>query len=147
MTIVPLSITTAVLVCVSAPAIDAGTPSQPDSTDPRMTAPSGSSVDASGQVQNGAAASGDLLWDNGLIPNGTGSVPLSPPGFPEVRMVNDIVVSKEGWTIHDLHVNAIEDQQWRHGGSIDTYIYTHDPQTESPGERLTSGADFAASSV
>ena len=59
-----------------------------------------------------ARAGEDPLWDNGLTPNGFNARAISPPGFPDVRLVDDILTDG-AWTITAIHVNVIEDDDWR----------------------------------
>lgn len=47
----------------------------------------------------GLTAQSALLWDNNVIPNGVGARALSPPAFPNIRVVDDIVVRAPGWAV------------------------------------------------
>ncbi len=63
------------------------------------------------------SASADVLWDNGIVPNGVNGRALSPPNFPDIRVAEDVTFSG-GVTINDFHANVIEDSAWTDGGDI-----------------------------
>ena len=82
------------------------------------------------------AGAGDLLWDNNIIASGTMARALSPPAFPNIRVVDDFVVPEDGWTIHGFHLNVIEDAGWTDGGRLDFYIRE---DKDGPGALLLEG--------
>lgn len=46
------------------------------------------------------SASGGILWDNGIVPNGEQGRAVSPPNFPDIRVVDDFTVPEgERWTL------------------------------------------------
>lgn len=56
----------------------------------------------------------DELWDNNLIPNEVGGRPISPPGFPKIRVVDDFVVPDDArWSLENIHYIGAEDNAWR----------------------------------
>ncbi len=71
----------------------------------------------------GESALGDLLWDNEIMPRRTAFRALSPPRFPNIRLVDDIVVPDPGWLITGYAYNAVEDDAWVHSGRSEVYIY------------------------
>lgn len=74
-------------------------------------------------VSLGNGALGDLLWDNDILPRRTAFRAISPPRFPDIRLVDDIVVSDPGWLITGYAYNAVEDDAWVHSGRSEVYIY------------------------
>ena len=68
---------------------------------------------------NGAGA--DLLWDNGLVPNGFSGRAISPPNFPNIRVTDDFTVGSV--TVQDAHFNVIEDAEWVAPENITVEIY------------------------
>ena len=64
-----------------------------------------------------SGASADILWDNGLAPNGMNARAISPPGFPDIRVADDVRFLTEV-TINDFHANVMEDRGWSDGGDI-----------------------------
>ncbi len=63
-------------------------------------------------------ASADLIWDNGMTPDGFSGRAISPPNFPDIRVADDFTM----WAnvpIRDFHANVIQDAGWSDGdGSI-----------------------------
>jgi len=63
-------------------------------------------------------ASADLIWDNGMTPDGFSGRAISPPNFPDIRVADDFTM----WAnvpITDFHANVIQDAGWSDGdGSI-----------------------------
>lgn len=70
-----------------------------------------------------SAANAAVLWDNNIIPNGVNGRAISPPAFPNIRVVDDVRVGGPGWIVDTLKMSIIEDANWTHGGNIDVYIY------------------------
>ncbi len=65
----------------------------------------------------------DVLWDNGLVPNGIrGGRGISPPAFPNIRVADDVTFVG-GVTINDFHANITEDGGWTDGGDITLTVY------------------------
>jgi len=62
-------------------------------------------------------ASADLLWDNGIVPNGFSGRAMSPPNFPDMRVADDVTF-RTGFQISDFHANVLEDDGWTHDGMI-----------------------------
>ncbi len=71
----------------------------------------------------GVSAQARVLWDNNVITDGNAGRAISPPGFPNIRVVEDIRVAGPGWIVDWLKMSIIEDANWSHGGDIDVYIY------------------------
>ena len=85
-----------------------------------------------------------ILWDNDLIPDGVDGRAISPPLFPDIRVVDDFVIPDgENWVIQDFHTNIIEDAGWIDGGVAEIYIY--DDSNNSPGNLIVtlSGLPFS----
>jgi hypothetical protein len=61
-------------------------------------------------------------WDNGIVPNGVNGRALSPPAFPNIRVVDDIVTD-DGCFLENFHANVIEDGGWTPGGMITVTVY------------------------
>jgi len=78
----------------------------------------------------------ELLWDNSLMPNGSGFRGISPPRARDLRLVDDIVVPEPGWLITGYAYNAVEDDAWVHSGRSEVYIYAL--REGAPGELLLS---------
>lgn len=85
-------------------------------------------------LANGAL--GDLLWDNDIMPRRQAFTAISPPRFPDVRVVDDIVVREPGWLITGYAYNAVEDDAWVHSGRSEVYIYAL--RDGEPGKLLLS---------
>jgi hypothetical protein len=86
----------------------------------------------------------DLLWDNNLEPDGVNGRALSPPLFPDIRVVDDFVVPLDKtWVIDSVYVDVTEDADWANGGLVEVFIRSHDPNTGGPvngvGVRLNHG--------
>jgi hypothetical protein len=77
----------------------------------------------------------ELLWDNNHNTNGVMGRALSPPSFPNIRVVDDLIVLDSGWVLRSLHLYPIEDTTWQHGGVLSTYIHAH-RKGSGPGELL-----------
>ena len=69
------------------------------------------------------AGEDEMLWDNGLIYTHNGGRAISPPGFPDIRVADDIVVRDAGWVITTITVTTLEDAGWDDGGDITVFIY------------------------
>ncbi len=79
-----------------------------------------------------SVASADLLWDNGGIGDFSTRA-ISPPAFPDIRVVDDFFVPPEGWRIEELQFRVFEDAGWSDGdGRIEVYIRETDPDTGGP---------------
>ena len=75
------------------------------------------------------------LWDNDIVPNGENGRAISPPVFPDIRVVDQFVIPKgENWVIEDFHTNIIEDDGWVDGGVAEIYLY--DDNANSPGNLI-----------
>jgi hypothetical protein len=71
-----------------------------------------------------ASANAGVLWDNNIVPNGVNGRAISPPSFPNIRVVDDFTVpAGERWDIRDLHMNIIEDTTFQSGTTSELYIY------------------------
>ena len=82
-----------------------------------------------------------ILWDNDLIPDGVDGRAISPPVFPDIRVVDDFVIPDgEEWIIQDFHTNIIEDGGWTDGGVAEIYIYADN--ANSPGKLIVSLTDL-----
>ena len=78
-----------------------------------------------------SGASADLLWDNGSIDRSNGRA-ISPPAFPDIRVVDDFFVPAAGWRIEELHFGIVEDAEWTRGGLLDVFIRETDADTGGP---------------
>lgn len=79
-------------------------------------------------------AAAEVLWDNGLIFGGRARA-ISPPAFPDIRVVDDIVVPDgPGWRIEGFHAGIIEDDEWEDGGITEIYVF--DSANDEPGDLL-----------
>ena len=77
------------------------------------------------------------LWDNDLVPDGVNGRAISPPVFPDIRVVDQFVIpAGENWVIEDFHTNIIEDDGWTDGGVAEIYIY--DDNANSPGNLIVN---------
>jgi len=70
-----------------------------------------------------SAANAAVLWDNNVIPNGVNGRAISPPAFPNIRVVDDIDVGGPGWIVNTLRAFIIDDTAWSSGNTIDVYVY------------------------
>jgi hypothetical protein len=72
-----------------------------------------------------ASANAVVLWDNNIIPKGWNERAISPPSFPNIRVVDDFTIpAGERWNIRDLHMNIIEDTGFVSGTTSELYIYS-----------------------
>ena len=75
----------------------------------------------------------ELLWDNHMRGDGTGGKAVSPPGFPDIRVMDDLIIdSDDAWLITGFHAGTIEDDGWTHGDVTEVYVRAHDPDTDLP---------------
>ena len=81
------------------------------------------------------ARAGDCGWDNGIIPNGFNGRALSPPNFPDIRVVDDAVFDG-ACTIEGFCANVIEDVSWSPGDGIEFIVYAD--RGAGPGQVLHS---------
>ncbi len=80
----------------------------------------------------------DLLWDNNLETDGIRGRAVSPPGFPNIRVVDDIVVpTGNPWIVTGFNYQLLEDAEWVHGGLSEVYVWG-DVGRRPGGERLFS---------
>jgi hypothetical protein len=71
-----------------------------------------------------ASANATVLWDNNIVPNAVAARAISPPAFPNIRVVDDFTIpAGERWDIRDLHMNIIEDTGFVSGTTSELYIY------------------------
>lgn len=96
-------------------------------------------------ASTGTAALPVILWDNNVIPNGVNGRGVSPPAFPSVRIVDDIVVRAPGWRVDTIRAFLIEDIGWQDGGSIDVYVYNDDGGSPGPIFGYWAGLTFTKS--
>ncbi len=81
------------------------------------------------------AMAGGVLWNNDIVPDEVNGRAISPPLFPEIRVVDDFVIpAGDRWVIRDFHTNIIEDDGWADGGVAEIYIY--DDNNNSPGNLI-----------
>ncbi len=78
-----------------------------------------------------SGAGADVLWDNGSIDRRNGRA-ISPPAFPDIRVVDDFFVPAAGWRIEELHFGILEDGGWTRGDLLDVFIRETDPDTGGP---------------
>jgi hypothetical protein len=83
-----------------------------------------------------SALHAEVLWDNNRFTNGLNGRAVSPPAFPNIRVVDDIVVPAGGWRIDEGLFNVIEDAQWYSGSTIQVYVYEN--VDDRPGGLLTT---------
>ncbi len=82
-------------------------------------------------------AMAQVLWDNDIVPDEVNARAISPPLFPNFRVVDQFVIPDgEEWVIRDFHTNIIEDPDWLDGGVAEIYIY--DDNANSPGNLIVS---------
>lgn len=69
-----------------------------------------------------------LLWDNDLGPpwGGPTGRKIMPPGFPNIRVVDDVRVTGGGWIISTFVATLIEEQGWQSSGTCTVYVYAGD---------------------
>ncbi len=72
-----------------------------------------------------SAANAAVLWDNNLTPDGFDGRAISPPAFPNIRVVDDIVVGGPGWIIQRFNMNIIDDATFSAGNDMDVYVYNN----------------------
>ncbi|GIV01450.1 MAG: hypothetical protein KatS3mg015_0280 [Fimbriimonadales bacterium] len=63
-----------------------------------------------------------ILWDNNIITNGFNGRAISPPAFPNIRVVDDII-APVNWWVNRVRFNILEDTTFQHGGTIEVYWY------------------------
>ena len=77
-------------------------------------------------------AEADLLWDNGGQKGFSGRA-ISPPTWPDIRVVDNFFVPAGGWRIEELRFAVFEDAGWSDGdGLLEVYIRETDPDTGGP---------------
>lgn len=68
-------------------------------------------------------ARGDLLWDNNIMSNGAGGRAVSPPAFPDIRVVDDFIIEDEGgWGLESFQYGVIVDDEWIDGDITEVFI-------------------------
>ncbi len=82
------------------------------------------------------SASAGVLWDNGIVPNGSGARALSPPVFPDIRVADDVTFGGSV-QINGFHANVIQDGGWFHDGMI-TFEVRADTGGNGPGDILAT---------
>jgi hypothetical protein len=85
-----------------------------------------------------SAANAAVLWDNNVIPDGFNGRAISPPLFPDIRVVDDIRVGGPGWLLSNIRANVLEDSTFIAGNDIDVYVYSDNSGV--PGALLTTHA-------
>lgn len=93
-----------------------------------------------------------LLWDNQLAPPfGTrGGRAVMPPGFPNMRVVDDFVIEDSAWIVSEFVVTLLEHPAWESSGRATVYIYATEGgrpgalalSGSGPDARVYSGADW-----
>jgi hypothetical protein len=83
------------------------------------------------------ASGAACAWDNEIRANGVNGRAMSPPAFPDIRVVDDFVVHENECRVSSIQIAAIEDGAWTDGGQITVTIYT-DTGGEGPGAELVS---------
>ena len=90
-------------------------------------------------------AVGDVLWNNGIVPNGVYSRALSPPAFPLIRVVDDFVIEgPEGWTICSVRVSVVELSGWSSGSELTLYFRADDGGPGDLVREVVAGFDRVA---
>ena len=90
-------------------------------------------------------ALGDVLWNNGIVPNGVYSRALSPPAFPRIRVVDDFVIEgPEGWTICSVWVSVVELSGWSSGSELTLYVRADDGGPGDLVREVVAGFDRVA---
>jgi hypothetical protein len=65
----------------------------------------------------------DLLWDNNITSNGVGGRAVSPPAFPDIRIVNDFIVGDDpGWSLEVFRYGVVVDRGWIDGDITEVFI-------------------------
>jgi hypothetical protein len=71
-----------------------------------------------------AAAAGSCVWDNNSVTNGFSGRAISPPSFPDIRLVDDIVVrNAQGCEMRLLEATILEDGAFVPGRRLEVYVY------------------------
>jgi hypothetical protein len=68
-----------------------------------------------------------VIWDNDIRANGFNARAVSPPMFPDNRVLEDFVVPDGGWVIDGMQVNVLEDDDWIDGGAVEVAVRDSDP--------------------
>lgn len=92
-----------------------------------------------------SAANAAVLWDNNVIPNGVNGRALSPPAFPNIRVVDDINVGGPGWIVNMVKFNILEDVNFTRGSTVDIYIYNDNGG--APGTLNTTWAGLSFNAI
>jgi V8-like Glu-specific endopeptidase len=82
-------------------------------------------------VQCGSDCCQNLKWDNDIRPNGVNGRAVSPPSFPDIRVVDDFLV-EEDCRIDCVQANVIEDGGWTPGNSVTVTVRRHDAGSGGP---------------
>ena len=75
------------------------------------------------------------VWDNDLRFNKFSARAISPPNFPDIRVVDDFLVQESECRISNIQIHVIEDTGWTDGGQITVSVYA-DTGGEGPGTEL-----------
>lgn len=81
---------------------------------------------------------GTLLWNNNLAHNSKSGRAISPPGFPNFRVVDEIKNDKR-WRIAGVAIGTIDDAGWLSGRSMQVYVYKDDGGKPSTLEATQTG--------
>jgi RHS repeat-associated protein len=84
-------------------------------------------MEAGGEDAQQAACGPDpQIWDNNIVPNGVNGRALSPPLFPNIRVLDDILVGNNtmitGW-----RASSIEDNTWIRGPVMEATLRANNP--------------------
>ena len=79
-------------------------------------------------------ASADLLWDNDIDWNLDTGRAISPPNFPDIRVMDDFFVPDAGWRVEEFRAFVLEDHGWTPGEVLEVFVRAHDPDLDGPVE-------------
>lgn len=90
----------------------------------------------------GISVQARVLWDNNLMTNGINGRAVSPPAFPNIRVVDDIRVGDPGWRVEIVRTYVLEDFAWQPGPTVDIYVYNDRDGAPSTLHALWPGLSF-----
>lgn len=76
-----------------------------------------------------------IIWDNGMDFDGFNGRATSPPGFPDIRTVDDFVVAAPA-VVTGLNVLSFENPGWFDGSDMEVYV--HSDSGGAPGALLAA---------
>jgi hypothetical protein len=79
-----------------------------------------------------------LLWNNGLVPADGGGRAVSPPSFPNIRVVDNIIIREPGWLITRFNYAGAVDTGWTDGQVTEVYVYAGNLERPYSGQRVAT---------